>query len=63
MNTSSWKIKVSEDGERLYVRRGDKEGEIQIHLVDEGIVIDVWGKGQDEPIASTYAYYNELEGE
>lgn len=40
---------------------------IRIHTTDEGIVVDIYkeisdpNKDYDEPIASTYAFYNELE--
>lgn len=50
------KPKVSEDGNKIYIERGDEFFEITV--TDEGIIIDVYGdKGNewiDSPFAATW---------
>lgn len=38
---------------------------IKIHKTDEGVVVDIWGKGQEDGdcLASTYAFDDEAEDE
>jgi hypothetical protein len=47
-------------GERCFIDIGP----ISVHVVrtDEGVVVDLWGNGDDEsPLVSAYAYYAEAQ--
>ena len=45
---------------RVWIQAGDFS--VRVMLTDEGIIVDVWGDGQEdtEPMASTYAFTNDI---
>ena len=50
------------NSERRYLRLRIPNTDLEVHtkLDDEGVVIDVWKKGCDEPIATTWKMYDEF---
>jgi len=58
-----WDVSVSDDGKYVYLERGGKPGKIQIKADDEGFVVDFFDADQGQCIASTYAYYSEMESQ
>ena len=58
--TESFNIVV--DGNYVYITHIDHKGEIIIKAEDEGFVVDVWSNNES-CVASTYAYYSELDEE
>lgn len=41
-----------------------KKFSVRIHGTDEGVIVDVWNKGEEDGdvVASTYAFDEEMEG-
>lgn len=56
------KFTIQQNGEYLYITLEGQEGQIVIKAESDGFVVDIFND-QGESVASTYALYNELEGE
>lgn len=57
-----WTVETSSDNQYLYIWHEDRAGQIVIKAEDAGFVVDIFNN-VDESVATTYAEYNELEGE
>ena len=51
---------LNPDHGRVWISAGNFS--VRVMLTDEGVVVDIWGDGQEgtDPIASTYAFTNEI---
>lgn len=62
MLLKQWVIGHSEDEQYLYIFRCGKPGEIVIKADDQGFVVDLFSeKDKDESVATTWAFFEELE--
>lgn len=54
-----WTIEVN--GDYVTLRFNEQEGTVQVKADLEGFVVDIFDRQVDEPVASCYALYEELE--
>ncbi len=70
LSQDGWDIGVEPgfiDGTYLFISKQGKDGFIQIKADEEGFAVDIYDEEANitgsDPIASTYAFYNQLTGE
>lgn len=63
INTNTgWLVRELNNG-YLAIARYGKPGEILVNAADEGFVVDVWGRDPDEPEATAFCLYTDLEAD